>query len=217
MSLSEQVGQLLMVAQSSTRGSTSGRKVISDLQVGSVPCRATARQAGRTRPACRPAPHGRGPTDGVGLLVAVDQEGGLVQRLQGSGFTRIPTARKQAALSDSTCGRRPRLVEELGSRGRRQPRSRRGRGPVELGSANKPIGALKRGYGSNPGTVARKTAAVVEGMHAGGTATAAKHFPGLGSVKGNTDGSRRSTTRRRPVTTRSWPGSGPRSSTAPTW
>jgi beta-N-acetylhexosaminidase len=35
--------------------------------------------------------------------------------------------------------------------------------------------------------VARKTAAVVEGMHAGGTATTTKHFPGLGRVRGNTD------------------------------
>ncbi|RYZ28079.1 MAG: glycoside hydrolase family 3 protein [Propionibacteriaceae bacterium] len=35
--------------------------------------------------------------------------------------------------------------------------------------------------------VAKKTVAVVAGLHDGGTATAVKHFPGLGRVRGNTD------------------------------
>ena len=35
--------------------------------------------------------------------------------------------------------------------------------------------------------VARKTAAFVRGMEAAGVATAVKHFPGLGRVRGNTD------------------------------
>ena len=190
MSLSEQVGQLLSLPQSSTRGSASGRRVIRDLHVGSVTLQGNSK-AGRkhTTGLIRQLRAGAGTTDGVGLLVAVDQEGGLVQRLQGSGFTRIPTARKQAALSDpklrSKATTWSKELEKTGVDANLAPVA--DVVPSSVGSANKPIGALKRGYGSNPSTVARKTAAVVEGMHAGGTATAAKHFPGLGRVKGNTD------------------------------
>ena len=67
---------------------------------------------------------------------------------------------------------------------------------------NAPIGRLRRGYGSSPRTVAAKAAAFVEGMDRAGVATAVKHFPGLGRVRGNTDFARRvvdgETTRTRP-------------------
>ena len=190
MSLSEQVGQLLMVAQSSTQPSASGRKTINDLNVGSVVLlgNSTAGRS-RTKSLVGQLRSGAGRTDGVKLLVAVDQEGGLVQRLQGSGFTRIPAARTQAGWSDSTLRAKAKVwSKELGKAGidaNLAPVA--DVVPSKIGNANKPIGALRRGYGPNPKTVARKTAAVVDGMHAGGTATAAKHFPGLGRVKGNTD------------------------------
>lgn len=190
MSLSEQVGQLLMVAQSSTKPSRSSRKTINDLHVGSVVLlgNSTAGRS-RTRRLVGQLRTGAGQTDGVKVLVAVDQEGGLVQRLQGSGFTRIPTARDQAAWSDTKLRSRAKVWStELGKAGvdaNLAPVA--DVVPSKIGNANKPIGALRRGYGPNPEKVAHKTAAVVDGMHAGKTATAAKHFPGLGRVKGNTD------------------------------
>jgi beta-N-acetylhexosaminidase len=206
MSLSEQVGQLLMVAQSSTRPSGSGRKTIKDLHVGSVVLLGSSR-AGRshTRQLTDQLRSGAGRTDGVKLLIAVDQEGGLVQRLQGSGFTRIPAARDQAGWSDTRLRAKAKVwSKELGKAGVDADLA-----PVadvvpsKIGNANKPIGALRRGYGPNPSTVAHKTAAVVDGMHAGRTATAAKHFPGLGRVKGNTDDAAKvydtSTTRHDPL------------------
>jgi beta-N-acetylhexosaminidase len=52
---------------------------------------------------------------------------------------------------------------------------------------NQPIGQLRRGYGSSPKTVAAKVTAFTEGMNRAGIATAVKHFPGLGKVRGNTD------------------------------
>jgi len=179
-----------MVAQSSTQPSTSDRKTIRDLHVGSVVLLGNSR-AGRTRTKqlITDLRSGAGKTDGVKVLVAVDQEGGLVQRLQGRGFTRIPTARDQARWSDSKLRSRAKTWStELGLAGvdaNLAPVA--DVVPSDIGDANEPIGGLHRGYGSNPRTVARKTAAVVDGMHAGGTATAAKHFPGLGRVKGNTD------------------------------
>jgi beta-glucosidase-like glycosyl hydrolase len=56
--------------------------------------------------------------------------------------------------------------------------------PADLGSANAPIGALRRGYGSDPETVAAKASAFVRGMDRAGVATAVKHFPGLGRGAG---------------------------------
>jgi beta-N-acetylhexosaminidase len=190
MSLSRQVGQLLMVAQSSTEPSRSSRRTIRDLHVGSVVLLGNSK-AGRshTRRLVDQLRSGAGKTDGVKLLVAVDQEGGLVQRLQGKGFTRLPAARNQAAWSDRKLRARAKVwSREIGKAGvdaNLAPVA--DVVPSKIGKANKPIGALRRGYGPNPQTVARKTAAVVDGMHAGRTATAAKHFPGLGRVKGNTD------------------------------
>ena len=190
MSLTEQVGQVVMVAQSSTQGSRSGRATIRRLHLGSVVLlgnstagrSATARLTGSLR-------RDVGKVDGVGLLVAVDQEGGLVQRLQGPGFTRMPSAEKQSGWSDKTLrSRATTWSKELGKAGVDLdlapvadvvPRS--------VGTRNAPIGALHRGYGPDPAVVARKDAAFITGMRAGGTATTVKHFPGLGRVRGNTD------------------------------
>lgn len=190
MSLAEQVGQVVMVAQSSTQRSSAGARTIRRLHLGSVVLlgNSTAGSSATSR-LVSSLRKDTGTVDGVGLLVAVDQEGGLVQRLQGPGFTRIPSAQVQAGWSDSTLRARATTWSEQLERA----------GvdldlapvadvvPSSIGSRNAPIGALHRGYGSDPAVVARKNVAVVEGLHAGGTATAAKHFPGLGRVRGNTD------------------------------
>ncbi|MGI3781574.1 MAG: glycoside hydrolase family 3 N-terminal domain-containing protein [Janthinobacterium lividum] len=190
MSLAEQVGQTIMVAQSSTRPSTWGRRTIERLHIGSVVLlgNSTAGRAATTR-LTSDLRHDVGKVDGVGVLIAADQEGGLVQRLQGSGFSRIASARTQAGWSDKTLLRRATTWStQLGRAGidlNLAPVA--DVVPSSIGTGNAPIGALRRGYGPNPSVVARKTTAVVEGMHDGGTATTAKHFPGLGRVRGNTD------------------------------
>jgi beta-N-acetylhexosaminidase len=190
MSLAEQVGQTIMVAQSSTRPSASDRRTIERLHLGSVVLLGGS-TAGRTATARLTAGLRRdvGTVDGVGLLISADQEGGLVQRLQGPGFSTIASARTQAGWSDATLrGRAATWSEQLGRAGIDLDLA-----PVadvvpsSIGAGNAPIGALRRGYGPDPSVVAKKTTAFVEGMHAGGTATTAKHFPGLGRVRGNTD------------------------------
>lgn len=126
---------------------------------------------------------------GVRPLVAADQEGGLVQRLKGSGFTTIPSAVEQAALSDQELRKRAEMwgreLKEAGIDVDLAPVT--DVVPAEVGSANQPIGKLRRGYGSTPEKVTPKAAAFIRGMDAAGVATSVKHFPNLGRVRGNTD------------------------------
>jgi beta-N-acetylhexosaminidase len=130
--------------------------------------------------------------EGVETLLAADQEGGLVQRLQGPGFDTIPSAVRQAALSDAELGRRAETWgEQLAAAGIDADLA-----PVadvvpqDLVRVNQPVGQLRRGYGSDPDVVADKVAAFTSGMDDAGVATAVKHFPGLGRVRGNTDTTR---------------------------
>ena len=190
MSLAEQVGQVVMVAQGSTQRSSAGARTIERLHLGSVVLLGNS-TGGRSATArlVRSLRKDVGTVDGVGLLVAADQEGGLVQRLQGPGLTRIPSAQVQAGWSDATLrDRATTWGEQLDAAGVDLDLA-----PVadvvpsSLGTQNAPIGALRRGFGPDPAVVARKSVAVVRGLHAGGTATSSKHFPGLGRVRGNTD------------------------------
>ena len=125
----------------------------------------------------------------IPLLVAVDQEGGLVQRLKGTGFDTMPSAKVQATWSNAT----------LQSRAARWGRQLTSAGvnwtlapvadvvPANMVTRNAPIGRLGRGYGSDPATVAARVSAFVKGMESSGVITSAKHFPGIGRVVGNTD------------------------------
>ncbi|MGH3322669.1 MAG: glycoside hydrolase family 3 N-terminal domain-containing protein, partial [Streptosporangiaceae bacterium] len=59
--------------------------------------------------------------------------------------------------------------------------------PKRLGRANKPIGYYYREYGHTPKAVAPHGMAFLRGMRSAGVQTTAKHFPGLGRVRRNTD------------------------------
>ncbi|MVA77752.1 glycoside hydrolase family 3 [Auraticoccus sp. F435] len=191
MTPEEQVGQLVMVGVPATSDlAPQTAQVLAEHHVGSVlllqnteaGVDAVARLAEQARDAA-------GAPEGTTTMLAADQEGGLVQRLQGPGFDTIPSAREQAALS-------PEELEEAAETWGEQLR-RAGVDydlapvadlvPEELEQVNEPIGRLDRGYGADPGTVASRVAAFVEGMDEAGVATSVKHFPGLGQVRGNTD------------------------------
>ena len=126
---------------------------------------------------------------GIETMVAADQEGGQVQRLQGPGFDRIPSAQRQAQLSpadlESDAARWGRQLRRAGIDANLAPVA--DVVPKGREGTNEPIGVLRRGYGSNPAAAARHVTAFVEGMDAAGVATSVKHFPGLGKVRGNTD------------------------------
>ena len=122
-------------------------------------------------------------------MLAADQEGGLVQRLKGPGFARIPSARVQAKQSDAELRRNAydwgRQLKEAGIDANLAPVA--DVVPMSMILVNKPIGQLRRGYGPSPERVAAKVTAFTKGMDRAGVATAVKHFPGLGRVRGNTD------------------------------
>jgi len=142
-----------------------------------------------TKQVVKRAEDATGSPNGVQPLVAADQEGGKVQRLQGSGFERMPSATIQSGWSDAELTRRAtEWGEDLAKAGvtlNLAPVA--DVVPSALKNSNQPIGVLDRGYGSDPAEVGKHVAAFIKGMHAGEVATSIKHFPGLGRVRGNTD------------------------------
>jgi beta-N-acetylhexosaminidase len=190
MSLSEQIGQLLMVGVSSGGISASEKRIVDQTRAGSIillgnttaGTSAVRRVVDDVRAAMRSP-------EGVRVMLAADQEGGLVQRLKGPGFARIPSARVQAKQSNAALRRNAyqwgRQLEEAGINANLAPVA--DVVPMSMGLVNKPIGQLRRGYAPSPKRVAAKVTAFTEGMDRAGVATAVKHFPGLGRVRGNTD------------------------------
>lgn len=194
LSPTEQVGQLLMVAVASSGLGSGDREVLAENRAGSVILLGNSTAgADRTRRVIRTVRDVTPRPAGIRTLLAVDQEGGRVQRLRGPGFVDIPSAEQQAERSGDRLAadaeRWGRELAEVGIDANLAPVA--DVVPDDLRRANAPIGRLRRGYGSSPRTVAAKTIAFVEGMDRAGVATAVKHFPGLGRVRGNTDYSRR--------------------------
>lgn len=128
-------------------------------------------------------------TGDVGLLIAADQEGGIVHQLRGDGFTRPPRALDQAALSPGELtAAATGWGEEIAAAGvdvNLAPVA--DTVPDEIGIANEPIGRWGRQFGSDPAVVGEYVAAFLDGMAAAGVVGIVKHFPGLGRVTGNTD------------------------------
>jgi beta-N-acetylhexosaminidase len=124
---------------------------------------------------------GRGATP----LLAIDHEGGIVQRLTAAhGFTTVPTAREVAATMTpaqaralyATAGRE---LAAFGFNVNLAP-------VVDLDDpANPAIGHFGRAYGTDPEQVARYAAAFVDGFSEAGVICAAKHFPGHGYSRGD--------------------------------
>jgi beta-N-acetylhexosaminidase len=128
-------------------------------------------------------------TADVRFFIAANQEGGQVQALRGPSFPAIPAATAQGTTPPAS------LQQQAAAWGRelRSAGVNLNLAPVmdvvPPGTAqqNQPIGALEREFGSDPATVATHGVAFLRGMGQAGVATTAKHFPGLGRVRGNTD------------------------------
>jgi beta-N-acetylhexosaminidase len=130
-----------------------------------------------------------GATAGARFFVAANQEGGEVQQLRGAGFATMPPALAQGALPAAVLQRQAAAWGRQLSRAGVNLNLAPVMDVVPAGPArqNQPIGVLHREFGDNPATVADHGVAFIRGMRQAGVATTAKHFPGLGRVRGNTD------------------------------
>jgi beta-N-acetylhexosaminidase len=113
------------------------------------------------------------------LLVAIDQEGGRVQRLR-DPWTEWPSMRRVAERGDpaATAAVATALARELRDLGIALDFA-----PVvdvDTNPANPVIG--DRSFGRTPEEVARHACAFIEALQAGGVAACAKHFPGHGDT-----------------------------------
>lgn len=122
-------------------------------------------------------------------LLAVDQEGGQVRMLRGDAHPQIASAEELGAEGPEAVREAYRTIgESLRDLGLQCALS-----PVadvvdpELGRANGPVGALQRGFGTDPDHVSDCVEAAVEGLASQDVAATLKHFPGLGGVRENTD------------------------------
>jgi len=120
-----------------------------------------------------------------GLLIAVDHEGGRVQRFQ-EGFTRIPPMRALGEGWENDPPRAKSLAEAVGYVIAAELRSHGvdfSFAPVldvDFGSSSV-IG--DRAFSEEPEVIAALAGAFVAGLTAGGAASVGKHFPGHGYVK----------------------------------
>lgn len=121
------------------------------------------------------------------LFIAVDHEGGAVQRLGTQhGLSRLPRAARVGARADEEAARAyGRLIgEQLSAVG-----ANLNLAPVldvRSEAANPDIARWERALGADPERVARLGSALAAGMQAAGVVAAGKHFPGIGALRTDT-------------------------------
>ena len=119
------------------------------------------------------------------IFVAVDQEGGKVQRLgAANGFTAWPSARSMGrGTPEDTYSLASSMAAQLAGAGfdlNFAP-------VVDLDFPGSPaIGGLERSFSSEPAQVTAHARAFIQGMAAHNITAALKHFPGHGSAGGDT-------------------------------
>jgi len=122
----------------------------------------------------------------IPLLITVDQEGGLVQRLkQRHGFNKVLSPEKVGKRNNLnfTYKESKKLAQDLESVGINlnfAPSA-----DVNTNPDNPVIGKIERSYSSDPLKVSNHVAAFIKSHHDLNIGTTIKHFPGHGSSRGD--------------------------------
>ncbi|RKR03974.1 glycoside hydrolase family 3 protein [Maricaulis maris] len=184
-SLAERVGEMLLLGFIGSHAQTEGADIIdahlSEKRIGGV---LFLRHNARTREGAEGSA-ARFRATRPDAWMAIDQEGGLVQRLsRDMGYTWIPRAMQ--------------VVEERGLSGARELYAIGGRELKAAGfnmnlapvadvhdAENAVIGRHGRAYGTDGETIAAYAGAFIDAFEASGVACAIKHFPGHGRSRGD--------------------------------
>jgi beta-N-acetylhexosaminidase len=115
------------------------------------------------------------------LLVMIDQEGGLVNRLSGPpDASAAQMGRRGRRYSYHQGVKTARSLKHVGVNVDLAP-------VLDVGRHGSAIRAQRRGFGSTPSRVIKTAIPFATAMERGGVATTAKHFPGLGAATRDTD------------------------------
>lgn len=129
----------------------------------------------------------RGPL-GPALLIAVDQEGGQVARLNPSdGYPATVSEADLGAANDLNRTRDAATLTAITLAGAGIDFNLAPVVDLNINPANPAIGALGRSFSADPAVVVAQATAVIEAQRAAGIRIAIKHFPGEGSATGSTD------------------------------
>ena len=142
----------------------------------SFPSRAAGRHLIARLQAIRRPPALRDP-----LLVMVDQEGGLVKRVDGAPTASAQEMGERGAAFSREQGRRSAAnLRDLGVNVDLAP-------VLDVARPGGTIAEAERGFGSTAQQVAAAAIPFAAGLQRGGVAATGKHFPGLGAASENTD------------------------------
>lgn len=184
-SLKEMIGQMLMLGfkgvSPNDKGSKAAHNLLKDGQIGGLIFMGH-NMSSKSQITQLVSYMKKGASKQHPPLLAIDQEGGQVQRLKEKhGFTTIPTASSIALAKDqiSALQTYQTLAEELASAGFNV-----NFGPVvdlNIVPENPIIGARERSYGFKPETVQAYSSAFILAHRQNKILTSLKHFPGHGS------------------------------------
>jgi beta-N-acetylhexosaminidase len=123
-----------------------------------------------------------------GLIISVDQEGGIVTRLSPAhGFPAVASESDIGATGDVAVATRwgrgiAQALESVGINLNFAPVV-----DLNVNPRSPAIGALDRSFSADPDVVVAMATAEIEAHRAAGVRTTLKHFPGIGSSTTNTD------------------------------
>lgn len=120
------------------------------------------------------------------LFIAVDHEGGNVQRFQRQGFSSLPSARSYGKVYDKNKAVGIEYAQEYGTIMAQELLAcgiDLSLAPIlDLHDTSTVIAGLDRAFHENPNAVVDLAGAFIQGMNAAGMPAIGKHFPGHGSV-----------------------------------